>query len=710
MRASSKWSRIFVGALALLLIGLMANPVGATVASDTEMRQVADNWVTHFVQDRSSWAGSTAAEVIEVRDIVQDGLLVARCYSVSPQGYVVVPVLKELAPIFAFSDDSHLDVNATDGMGELLRGNLHAIAERYVARFGALSAPQTADILLDEAAVSNQWQHFAVDTKTFADQASKASGSRTMVGPLVTARWHQGEPFNDLCPPGTPVGCVATAMAQIMQFHQWPDEGIGDHTYYWDGDGGPGAYLTAEFWETIDWANIPDYCPYPDCSTSTHANTLAKFNYAAAVACEMDFGAEGSGVFISDVIPVVAANWRDFFLYKDGMQTRHRSGYTQQTWFDLIQAEVDAGRPMEYFMRSHAVVCDGWYDEGGIFIHLNYGWADTHNAWYAVDNIYQADPEGDIYEEFVMRYIEPDLSAVFSTQDRVGWVPFDAYFECSSEYTVTGVDWDFGDGGAGATDTCTHTYTQRGVYDVAVDLNSGAYSRSKVNYIVALADSLYADSLLIEPGVINEITVYATTAIPLSELVVPITYDGTLNINPYTITWTTVGCATDGMDYIAQTNSDPAHGRMTLRFENTGSSADLPAGEGQAIVKLQFEITGTPSFGQTAPISFATYASNVARFSGRLIPDYNPILIDGLAHFSSCCQGFRGNIDNDPAQEINIVDLIYLVNYMFQEGPDPECMAEANVDGDFMSTIDIADLIHLVNYMFQDGPEPFICY
>jgi len=47
---------------------------------------------------------------------------------------------------------------------------------------------------------------------------------------------------------------------------------------------------------------------------------------------------------------------------------------------------------------------------------------------------------------------------------------------------------------------------------------------------------------------------------------------------------------------------------------------------------------------------------------------------------------------------------------MFSDGPEPPCMKEANIDGDIFGNIDIADLVHLVSYMFQQGPEPAICY
>lgn len=42
------------------------------------------------------------------------------------------------------------------------------------------------------------------------------------VGPLINTVWHQGYPFNGLCPPNCAAGCVAIAMAQIMKYHEWP--------------------------------------------------------------------------------------------------------------------------------------------------------------------------------------------------------------------------------------------------------------------------------------------------------------------------------------------------------------------------------------------------------------------------------------------------------------------------------------------------------
>jgi hypothetical protein len=73
-----------------------------------------------------------------------------------------------------------------------------------------------------------------------------------------------------------------------------------------------------------------------------------------------------------------------------------------------------------------------------------------------------------------------------------------------------------------------------------------------------------------------------------------------------------------------------------------------------------------------------------------------------------CCSGIRGNVDNDDGHQVDISDLIYLVDYMFEDGPAPPCFNEADVDAS--GSLDIGDLVYLVDYMFSSGPEPLGCY
>lgn len=77
----------------------------------------------------------------------------------------------------------------------------------------------------------------------------------------------------------------------------------------------------------------------------------------------------------------------------------------------------------------------------------------------------------------------------------------------------------------------------------------------------------------------------------------------------------------------------------------------------------------------------------------------------------SCCVGIRGNIDGDAADEINIADLVYFVDYSFNypAGPEPPCFDEADVDATL--EINIADIVYMLDYMFSSpaGPRPMDC-
>ena len=72
----------------------------------------------------------------------------------------------------------------------------------------------------------------------------------------------------------------------------------------------------------------------------------------------------------------------------------------------------------------------------------------------------------------------------------------------------------------------------------------------------------------------------------------------------------------------------------------------------------------------------------------------------------SCCIGDRGNIDSDPNDIFDISDVVYLINWLFNDGPGPICKDEANV---VIEDPDIADLVYFISYMFANGPAPPAC-
>jgi hypothetical protein len=76
---------------------------------------------------------------------------------------------------------------------------------------------------------------------------------------------------------------------------------------------------------------------------------------------------------------------------------------------------------------------------------------------------------------------------------------------------------------------------------------------------------------------------------------------------------------------------------------------------------------------------------------------------------SCCCVGTRGDANGDNSSTPNILDLNYLVNYLFRFGPPPGCPKEGNINSDVSPTANILDLNYLVNYIFRFGPAPGPC-
>jgi hypothetical protein len=62
----------------------------------------------------------------------------------------------------------------------------------------------------------------------------------------------------------------------------------------------------------------------------------------------------------------------------------------------------------------------------------------------------------------------------------------------------------------------------------------------------------------------------------------------------------------------------------------------------------------------------------------------------------------RGDANDDG--KIDVSDAIYLVNYLFIDGPEPSPFQAGDANSD--EVVDIADVVYLINYLFIDGPPP----
>ncbi len=398
----------------ICIITVFAGTLEAEVATDIEMERVCENWLSLVVKQNAAWAGAIDPKVVGYRDILgESNRLLARCFYISPSGYVVVPVLKELPPVKAYSDKFSLDVDQREGIPELLREVLQHRTDLFIRRYGSLQAsqPSSGDVLLGREH-RQEWDRFTEDPEDFVESMELGVfGAMLGAGPLLSTSWGQGAPFNNACPMGDgsrcKVGCVAIAAAQVLKYHAWPPAGTGTYSYIWNGDqscGGNvgGGLISADFSDSYDWSNMPDSCDY-GCSP-TEENALAELCYEVGVAFDMDYGACGSGTYTHYALSALPT----YFGYDLAIDREDRDQHTATVWFSLIQSEIDASRPLLYRISRHAIVCDGWRRLSSLNqYHMNYGWGGRATAWYTVDGLY-CDWEGcNPMVEYMIRNIEP---------------------------------------------------------------------------------------------------------------------------------------------------------------------------------------------------------------------------------------------------------------------------------------------------------------
>lgn len=306
------------------------------------------------------------------------------------QGYVLMSANDAVRPILAYS------TNSTFPTGDI-PPQVQALVQPY------------ADIV-EKAQQHNLPQH-PEWKKLLSGTASQPKAS-TSVDPMVTAHWGQYTYYNTLCPNDPnwsrlcATGCVATAMAQIMHYWQWPEHGWGQHEYVWHLNDVPIATLSEQF-DTVyyQWNQMPDV--YDSLSTDAEIYAVSRLMYDCGVAVEMRYSSITSGapLWVSNApwTPSAGQALRTHFRYHPMLQYVLRDFYTDSEWMDLMKAELDAGRPILYAayaaingtLAGHAVVADGYDDDERL--HFNFGGEGEYDGFYAIDSIC---PTPDIHYAF----------------------------------------------------------------------------------------------------------------------------------------------------------------------------------------------------------------------------------------------------------------------------------------------------------------------
>ena len=290
-------------------------------------------------------------------------------FTTGANGFVIIAGDDAYRPIIGYSTENPFDANnIPPALAEYLGGIAESI-NRLKSRGNATAAPL----------VAAEWESVLKHGRL----VSRFGGREGEY--FCQTQWNQDYPYNYCCPEDPDgsgghaiVGCLATAMSQLMRFWAMPAQGIGSHCYYHEDYG----QICADFGATTyDWDHMPNKLN----SNSPEEEKLAvgTLCFHCGVTIDMGYGPDGSGG-ASGPIPGVM---HDYFDYSSANVQRSRNDYETETWKRMVREQFDMGWPMYYGGCQdggcHAFVCDG-YDDADMF-HFNLGWGGGSDGWYIID-------------------------------------------------------------------------------------------------------------------------------------------------------------------------------------------------------------------------------------------------------------------------------------------------------------------------------------
>ena len=337
--------RLYVLLLTLVVaLSAMANPID---------RQQARQQAEKFLQTKGMALGGEAARAIgRTSSTSKQPLYVFNASN--NRGFVIVAGDDRVDPIIGYTTRGSFD----DGD---LPENFRAWLEGYAAQLKAIEANE------------------AKPAKNMAARIQQPA-----IEPLIRTNWNQGNPYNLRTPTYKGddgeyyhyvTGCVATALAQVMYYYQWPEScpAIPGYTYQ------SGKYSMPDLpATTFKWDQMKLKYDYDESGEA--ADAVAELMLYVGQANEMSYNQGGSAAYIHRKVMA------ETFGYSRNMYTAGRSDYTTAEWEDLIYQELAADRPVLYDGQSdksgHQFICDGYDGDG--FFHINWGWGGGSDGYFVL--------------------------------------------------------------------------------------------------------------------------------------------------------------------------------------------------------------------------------------------------------------------------------------------------------------------------------------
>lgn len=359
----------FTFAFVLTAGSVMAKPVNPVLA-----KTVAEN----FYKKNSSVALN--ASTLAYTQLSESGTALFYVYNINANdGFVIVSGEDAVKPILGYSTINHFSLpTAKSNVGFWL--NKYSAGIYNVAQKNMVANKKTA----------NEWATYLTNTSTTNKTQNGALAGTPIVAPLVKTTWNQSPFYNALCPGGSVTGCVATTMAQIMRYWNYPAHGTGSSSYTQNPNPNHYAAQSANYGATTyNWANMP-------LNVNSANSDVATLMYQCGVSVHMNYDPSGSGAQVLQADAGINGacaqrSYTTYFSYDPStIQGYKKDNYDDATWLSIVEADLNIGRPVQYVgydpaEGGHTWVCDG-YDSND-YLHMNWGWAGSDDGYFQCDSL-----------------------------------------------------------------------------------------------------------------------------------------------------------------------------------------------------------------------------------------------------------------------------------------------------------------------------------
>lgn len=224
---------------------------------------------------------------------------------------------------------------------------------------------------------------------------------KNAIAPLLSTKWNQTEPYNIITQTRLgilyPMGCVGTALAQIVNYYKYPAKPVGSKSYYWTSGMKDIDVDFSEF--TFDYDNLIDDYQTGE-PTEGQIKAVNDMMYCCATAVESDWDKAITLANDNKVPDAMQAH----FGYSEYLSKINSTHFSIEEWSELLYSQLSKGLPVLICARlastyqiGHAIICDGYDGDG--FFHINWGWGGNYDGYYNIASLYTADPEVDFSTE-----------------------------------------------------------------------------------------------------------------------------------------------------------------------------------------------------------------------------------------------------------------------------------------------------------------------